>query len=106
MSPPRQLFGAAQASASCTRFALKRRLTIQDAIDIAGATPLLVREHVAANGLLLLLNQLDVGEHAFLLVAFGELGCERASEREVSVGVVSRRVTGGQGDRAGQLSFT
>lgn len=46
----------------------------QDAIDVAGATPLLVRQHVALDVLFATLDEVDVGLHALGLEASGQLG--------------------------------
>lgn len=78
--PPRQLFAhrinRQLPFPSPPRSGWQRcKLTIQHPIDIARTTPLLMGEDVAADCLLLLLDQLDVGEHAFRFVALGELGC-------------------------------
>lgn len=48
-------------------------LTSQDPVDVARTTPLLVCENVAADLLLLALDELDVGEHAVCLVPLREL---------------------------------
>lgn len=51
------------------------RLTVEDAIRVTRSTPFLMREHVATDRLLLLLDQLDVRLHALGFESFRELGC-------------------------------
>lgn len=56
-------------------------LTVQDSVGVARTGPFLVREDVAADRLLLLLDQVDVGEHAVGLEALRKLGCGAQWER-------------------------
>ena len=49
----------------------------EDAVDIIGAAPLLVREHVARERALLALHELDVREHPVRLEARRELRARR-----------------------------
>lgn len=54
----------------------------EDAVYVFGPAPLLVREHVAANRLLLALNEVHICEHTVGFVALGELGCGLAVREE------------------------
>jgi hypothetical protein len=58
----------------------KERRTVEHAVAVARAGPLLVSKDVAADRLLLLLDQVDVGEHAVRLEPLGEFRC-RMEER-------------------------
>lgn len=72
------------ASGGCARRAGGERR--EDSVDVVGAAPLLVREHVAPELLLLALHEFDVREHAILLVAGREFSCWLNSDSRFGLG--------------------